>query len=183
MASTFQILQAAKIIHHGGIIAYPTESVYGLGCDPLSEHAVNRILQLKQRPVEKGLILLASNLQQLLAFVEISRDEEKKISDFKAPMTWLVKKSIQTPSWISGRHSKVAIRISQHPLVQQLCQQLAQPIVSTSANPSNKKPANSVLQARHYFRNNIDMYLNGETGPLKNPTPISDLANNELIRH
>jgi len=182
MPSKFQILQATKIIHNEGVIACPTESVYGLSCDPLSEKAVNKILQLKSRPVEKGLILISSSLEQLMPFLDISEEESKKITEYKTPMTWLVKKSRYTPPWVHGSHSKLAIRVSLHPIVGQLCDHLAHPLVSTSANPANMKPAMSVLQARHYFKNAIDLYLNGETGPLEKPTPISDLADNTLIR-
>ncbi len=182
MPSKFQILQATKIVHNEGVIACPTESVYGLSCDPLSEKAVNKILQLKSRPVEKGLILIASSLEQLMAFLDIGEEESKKITEYKTPMTWLVKKSPHTPPWVHGRHSKVAIRVSSHPVVRQLCDYLAHPLISTSANPANMKPATNVLQARRYFKNAVDMYLNGETGALQKPTAISNLADNTLIR-
>ncbi|HED36042.1 MAG TPA: Sua5/YciO/YrdC/YwlC family protein [Gammaproteobacteria bacterium] len=182
MPSKFQILQATKIIHNEGVIACPTESVYGLSCDPLSEKAVGKVLQLKSRPPEKGLILIASSLEQLMPFLDIGKEECKKITEYIPPMTWLVKKSAYTPPWIHGRHSKLAIRVSLHPIIRQLCDHLAHPLVSTSANPANMAPATSVLQARRYFKNAVDMYLNGETGALQRPTPISDLADNTLIR-
>lgn len=182
MPSKFQILQATKIIHKEGVIACPTESVYGLSCDPLSEKAVDKILRLKSRPVEKGLILIASSLEQLMPFLDIGEAECKKIIEYKAPMTWLVKKSRYTPPWVHGSHSKVAIRVSLHPIVKQLCDHLVHPLISTSANTANMKPATNVLQARRYFKNAVDMYLNGETGGLEKPTPISDLDDNTLIR-
>ena len=97
-------------------------------------------------------------------------------------MTWLVNKSELTPHWISGKHSKVAIRISKHPTVIELCNKLNYPIVSTSANPARLKPANTALQARHYFSDRIDMYLNGNTGELLTPTPITDLETGKKIR-
>ncbi|VAW70107.1 Threonylcarbamoyl-AMP synthase [hydrothermal vent metagenome] len=182
MPSKFQINQAASIIHNEGIIAYPTESVYGLGCDPLSETAVTAILQLKHRPLEKGLIIIAASLQQLQPYIDITPDQAKTITQYTRAMTWLVKKSIHTPPWISGKHPKIAIRVSQHPLVKQLCQRLQHPIVSTSANPSGAKPAVSAFQSRRYFKNQVNMYLNGKTGELKQPTPITDLQNNRQIR-
>lgn len=183
MLSKFQILKAARIIQNEGVIAYPTESVFGLGCNPLSEQAVFRILQLKHRPVEKGLIIIAASLDQLNPFINISKQEEEKITSYPSPMTWLVNKSELTPHWISGKHSKVAIRICQHPDVINLCKQLKHPIVSTSANPARLKPANTTLQARHYFSNQVDMYLNASTGKLNRPTPITDLEKNILIRN
>lgn len=182
MLSKFQILKAARLIQKGGTIAYPTESVYGLGCDPLSEKAVFRILQLKHRPVEKGLIIVAANISQLRPFIEISEQDKEVIAQYKTPMTWLVNKSELTPQWISGKHTKVAIRICQHPTVIKLCEKLKHPIVSTSANPAKLKPANTAMQARHYFSNQVDMYLNEKTGDLLTPTPITDLESGKQIR-
>lgn len=182
MQSKFPALKAARIIQNNGVIAYPTESVYGLGCDPLSEQAVFRILQLKRRPVEKGLIIIASSFEQLEPFIIISEKDKQKITGYDSPMTWLVTKSDHTPHWISGKHKKVAVRICQHPFVIDLCNKLKHPIVSTSANPTAKKPANTLMQARQYFSNQVDMYINGNTGKLKTSTPITDLETNTLIR-
>ena len=136
MSSTSQIPQAAQIILDGGIISYPTESVFGLGCDPQNEKAVHRILHLKQRAVDKGLIIIAGNLEQLNPYIYISNEEKQKILEEKSAVTWLVRKSRLTPRWVSGQHSKVAIRISQHPTVTNLCHETNGPIISTSANPA-----------------------------------------------
>ena len=182
MQSKFPALKAARIIQNNGVIAYPTESVYGLGCDPLSEQAVFKILQLKRRPVEKGLIIISSNIEQLEPFIRISDNDKAKIVNYNSPMTWLVNKSEYTPHWISGNHKKVAVRVCQHPFVIDLCNKLKHPIVSTSANPASKKPANTLMQARQYFSNQVDMYINGNTGELKTSTPITDLETNTLIR-
>ena len=182
MLSKFQILKAARIIQKEGVIAYPTESVFGLGCNPLSEKAVFRILQLKHRAVEKGLIVIAANIDQLKPFIDITELQEEKIVSYKQPMTWLVNKSELTPHWISGKHSKVAIRICQHPAAIELCKQLKHPVVSTSANPAKLKPANTAMQARHYFSNRVDMYLNGNTGNLITATPITDIETEQIIR-
>jgi len=182
MSINFKIRYAASVIRNSGIISYPTESVYGLGCDPLSQDAVERILTIKQRPVEKGLIIVASTLDQLKFYTTLSTENEKKISSHKSPMTWLVKKSAHTPSWISGKHNKIAIRISKHPLVQAICTQLNQPIVSTSANPAGLRPASNNLESRRYFGDEIDYYLSGDTGILGKPTPITDIETGALIR-
>ena len=182
MPSKFQIIKASHIIENDGVIAYPTESVYGLGCNPLSEQAVYKILQLKHRHVEKGLIIIAANIEQLLPYVNINTQDILTITDYASPMTWLVNKSDITPMWISGQHNKVAIRISQHPDVIKLCNKLGHPVVSTSANPAKLPPANNLIQARRYFSNRVDMYLSGATGQLKKPTPITDLENGRIIR-
>lgn len=176
------IKQAADIILNGGIISYPTESVFGLGCDPMSELAVQRILKLKQRPVEKGLIIIAANLQQLAPYIDISVDDEKNILRETQPTTWLVKKSSEAPLWICGTHEKIAIRVSQHPEVIQLCNFMKQAIVSTSANPAGHPPALSNAQSQLYFSNQVDFYLNSNSPMSGTPTRIQDIHTGSVIR-
>lgn len=182
MSSPFQIRQAANAIRNGGVISYPTESVFGLGCDPLCCTAVDKILQLKQRSVDKGLILIASHIKQLEPYVRLSDTQRTQLVEQASVTTWLVNKSAATPAWISGEHSKVAIRLSKHPLVQALCNQLNSAIVSTSANPSTLAPAKSQLRVRQYFPDELDYYLNGELGDVGNATPIIDMQSGKIIR-
>lgn len=182
MLSRFQLQQCIQVIENNGVIAYPTESVYGLGCNPMSPDAVFKILHLKHRPVEKGLILIADNLAQLEPYTKLNEKWRKQILETAAPTTWLVNKSELTPGWISGKHSKVAIRVSQHPIVKSICYGYGGPIVSTSANPAGSSPANTQLQARHYFDNQVDMYVPGLTGEVKQATPIIDIESQRQIR-
>ena len=183
MSSNFNINNAASVCRQGGVIAYPTESVYGLGCDPLDELAVYRLLFLKQRPVEKGLILLASNIEQLSSFIEIDSQQEKKLTrTTDKPTTWLVKASKNTPDWIRGTHQKVAVRITQHPTARALCDAVGFPVVSTSANRGGHSPARTATKVKCYFNNEIDFILAGTTGILKNPTQIIDLETDSIIR-
>lgn len=182
MSSKFQLNLAAKTINEHGVIAYPTESVFGLGCSPMSETAVNRILQLKRRAVEKGLILIAGELSQLKPYIDITIEEEQKILNNKTATTWLVRKSALTPLWISGNHRKVAIRLTRQPLVKCLCLALNQPIVSTSANPAGANPAMTALQCRQYFSDQVDLYLKDKTELSGKPTPIIDIETMETIR-
>lgn len=182
MSSPFQIRQAASAIRNQGVICYPTESVFGLGCDPLCWPAVEKILQLKQRPVEKGLILIASRIEQLTPYVLLNDAQRTQILEQTSATTWLVTKSTATPPWISGQHSKVAIRLSKHPLVQALCNQLDYAIVSTSANPSTQAAARTLLRVKQYFPGELDYYLNGELGNIGNATPIIDIESGAIIR-
>ncbi|VAW57488.1 Threonylcarbamoyl-AMP synthase [hydrothermal vent metagenome] len=182
MSSITDIQKAATIIQQDGVISYPTESVFGLGCDPLSKVAVNRILKLKSRGQDKGLIIIAGTLSQLEIYIDITTKQKHKILSVTQPTTWLVKKSNKTPNWVSGQHSKIAIRISQHPLVVRLCEQTNSAIISTSANPTGEKPALSSQQSQHYFLNQIDMYLEDATEISGCPTPIIDIETGDIIR-
>ena len=183
MSSTFNIQRAAAICRQGGVIAYPTESVYGLGCDPLDPLAVARLLDLKQRPVDKGLILLASDLDQLLPFIELTAEQKNKLTrGTDKPTTWLVTASEFTPQWITGKHEKVAVRITRHRTARQLCESLGFPIVSTSANRGGQPPARSAVKVKTYFNNELDFILAGATGLLGKPTEIRDLDTDKILR-
>lgn len=182
--SPWHLRQAAHVIHGGGIIAYPTEAVFGLGCDPLNSEAVFRLLDIKQRPVEKGLILIAANLDQLTQFIgPLSKADRGKLqASWPGPNTWLLPARPETPYWLRGDHETIAVRVTAHPGASALCRVANQAIVSTSANLSGRKPARSSLQARRQFGNQLDMILNGALGKEDRPTTIRDLSTDKLIR-
>jgi L-threonylcarbamoyladenylate synthase len=183
MSSRFGLQYAAQICRTGGIIAYPTESVYGLGCDPLNEASVHRILELKQRRVEKGLILLTDDVHKLLPFIDVSSQQQKKLlQQQEKPTTWLVAASDLTPSWIRGAHAKVAVRITQHVVAAKLCALLSYPIVSTSANPANKMPARNAMRVRQYFPDQLDAIISAAVDLHGKPSVIRDLDSGEIIR-
>lgn len=180
--SAFRIHNAIRRLRQGDIIAYPTEAVYGLGCDPLNEGAVMRLLQLKQRPVTKGLILAAASLQQLEAYLQLdSALRERCLATWPGPVTWVVPVRDWVPAWLTGEHRSLAVRVSAHPVVRELCARFGGPIVSTSANPGGKPPAINAMQVRNYFPGQVSI-LTGATGGLQNTTPIYDAVTGRSIR-
>ena len=181
MVSAFNIRKAAHAIKLGGLIAYPTEAVFGLGCDPYQLNAVLRLLKLKSRAVEKGLILVASQLEQLSDFIEPLTDEHQQKILAYPETTWLVPAN-NAPFWIRGSHDTVAIRLSAHSLVKELCNTTNQAIVSTSANPAGRKPAINSLQSHRYFHHELDIILSSETGGHNRPTEIRDLITEKVLR-
>ncbi|MFS2221916.1 L-threonylcarbamoyladenylate synthase type 1 TsaC [Pantoea sp. B65] len=168
------------------VIAYPTEAVFGLGCDPDSESAVLKLLALKQRPVEKGLILIAADYQQLqpyLADQQLSEQQrERMFSRWPGPVTWVVPASATTPRWLTGRFDSLAVRVSDHPDVQQLCRAFGKPLVSTSANLTGAEPCRSVAEVQAQFGAHFPLLV-GKTGGRLNPSEIRDVITGELIRH
>lgn len=175
---------ALHSLHRSGIIAYPTEAVFGLGCDPLNERAVRRLLQLKQRPWHKGLILIAASYDQLLPFIEPPEPHimAPVLASWPGPSTWLLPAQPWVPKWIRGRHQSLAVRVSAHPLVTALCRAWGGPLISTSANRSNCKAARSPWQVRLQFGDRLDYLLNGPLGGLERPTSIRDASSGRLIR-
>lgn len=177
--------KAVDVLHTGGVIAYPTEAVWGLGCDPFDALAVDKILRLKQRPMEKGLIVVAANMQQIAPLLdELSADERKVLaSSWPGPNTWLLPDPHQYfPAWIRGSFSTVAVRVSAHPLMNKLCLAYGGPIVSTSANPAALPPARSRLRVLRWFGRNVDYVLPGQLGGRSTPSAIRDLRSGQVFR-
>ena len=147
MAALLTPIEAATTLHRGGVIAYPTEAVWGLGCDPSNEAAVARLLALKQRPVDKGLILVAGTLEQfhgLLDWDALPTDRSEAVfASWPGPHTWIVPTSGRVPHWITGAHDGVAVRVSAHPQVVALCDAFGGPLVSTSAVFRPSRPASA----------------------------------------
>ena len=182
--SHWQIQTAARWIRSGGVIAYPTEAVFGLGCDPGNREAVQRLLDLKRRPMNKGLILVASRWQQLQPWLQPVADAQlgRMNKTWPGPTTWLVPAADDCPAWLTGQHTSLAVRVSAHPLVRQLCGILDSAIVSTSANISKLPPARSVLDIRLRFGRQLDFVLPGSLGGRTRPSRILDLVSGQLLR-
>ncbi|MFT4676720.1 MAG: L-threonylcarbamoyladenylate synthase [Candidatus Azotimanducaceae bacterium] len=174
----------AERLRQGAVIAYPTEGVWGLGCVPEDFDAVARLLALKGRPWQKGLILVASNIDQIKPYVEALNESElaELYEVWPGPVTYLLPRSSRTPTWVSGEHQTVAIRVSAHPVIQSICSELGQPIVSTSANPAGKPPAANRLLLTQYFADQLDYVVPGDLGDLNGPSEIRDLRTRSIVR-
>ena len=177
-----QISQAVAIIQHGGIIAYSTETILGLGCDPYNRSACKRLLWLKQRSVEKGLILLVDDIDELTNLSQpLSSTQCSTIaSAIVTPTTWLLPAKASIPAWVMGKHNKVAVRITQHPQAQQICK-TAGAIVSTSANYATYQPARNQNELRDWFGPHLDYIIMGPSGSGL-PSEMRDLISGEIIR-
>lgn len=176
---------AASLLQHGGVIAYPTEGVWGLGCNPFDETAVMRILQMKNRPVDKGLILVAAGVDQIAALLEPLSAAQRitLLSTWPGPTTWLLPDPEQrVPAWIRGKFATVAVRVSAHPLVVRLCRKFDGPLVSTSANPATEPPALSRLRVLTWFGHELDYVVPGRLGNQQGPSTIRDLHSATPVR-
>ncbi len=183
MQSRWQVQRVARVIRQGGVIAYPTEAVWGLGCDPWNEAAVDRLLALKDRPMHKGLILVAERIEQFDFLLDDLPERwiARLLETWPGPNTWLVPHQNRLPEWISGIHDSVALRVTDHPLVRELCA-LTGPLVSTSVNPAGRPSARSRLRVEQYFHGQLDAVLGGYLGGRRNPSLIRDLRTGDVIR-
>ena len=203
---TDSVIEAAHWLQQGQLLAYPTESVWGIGCDPFNQQAVEQLLAIKQRPLEKGMIVVTDSVIRLKMLINsLNEDQRQQVlvswrndtdSDVnsKQAHTWLLPLSenlpVSIPAWITGAHHSVAVRVIDHPLVQQLCRQVVSVhnpygfVVSTSCNPSGQPPALTLSQAQAYFSDSNEQvgYLKGETLGYQLPSQISDARTGQVIR-
>lgn len=179
-----KIEDAANILKSGGVIAYPTEAVFGLGCDPLNEKAINRILKLKKRPGDKGFIIIASHFRQLENYVESVPEQtmQEVLKTWPGPVTWIFPAKKTVSKLLVGADQTIAVRVTAHLVAKQLCEMFGGAIVSTSANISNESPARDIATLQRYFDNQLDGIVEGELGSLTKPTEIRDVITNKVIR-
>lgn len=168
----------------GGVVAYPTEAVYGLGCDPFSIDAVSRLLELKNREMKQGFILIAASWQQVQTLVEpISPQALSHVFEtWPGPTTWTFPATKEVPTWIRGTHNSVAIRVTNHPAARLLCEHYGGPLISTSANVHGFPPARDARTLKMIFPNKLDAILTGEVGGRQRPTEIRNAVTGEVLR-
>lgn len=178
-----RISQAVEIIRQGGVIVYSTDTVLGLGCDPNNQIAVEKILWLKHRSVDKGLILLVTSFNEMEKFSEaLPTSQHEKINSAKEsePTTWLLPANNRSPPWITGKQSSIAIRITRHSIAKKLCSAVGA-IVSTSANISKYPTIQNEQQIRSWFGSHIDYVILGPPGTGQ-PSEIRDVVTGKVVR-
>ncbi|MCX8650233.1 Sua5/YciO/YrdC/YwlC family protein [Gilliamella sp. B2776] len=185
MTNLLTVSECIGRLKNGDVIAYPTEAVFGLGCDPNNEIAVLNLLQLKQRSIDKGLILIASDYQQLLPYIDDStlNKEQKRLAftSWPGPVTWIFPKNKTTPYFLTGKFDSIAVRVTNHPLVCQLCDLFGKPLISSSANLSGHNPCRTIFDVKQQFGECFPV-LRGETGHRLQPSEIRDIRTGNIIR-
>ena len=177
---------AARLLHQGGVVAYPTEAVWGLGCDPFDPQALVRLLAIKQRPAAKGMIVIAADLAQVHSHLrwEALPDARRTqvLASWPGPNTWLIPCAESVPHALRGEHDTLAVRITDHPIAAALCRAFGGPIVSTSANLTGEPPAFRREGLSPALLALVDGVCEGETGGLAAPTAIRDARTGEVLR-
>jgi L-threonylcarbamoyladenylate synthase len=173
----------AAHLKRGGVIAYPTESCYGLGCDPRNRRAVQRILQLKRRPQKKGLILIASDYHQVVPFIQplTAAEQQRLQQDGAQAVTYLMPARPSCPRWLRGVHESLAVRLTAHAFARQLCRSVDSALVSTSANRSGMRAAKTYAECSRMFGKSV-WVLGGRVGKRKRPSTIRAWAGDRIVR-
>ena len=187
-----KLARAVAILRAGGVIAYPTEAVFGLGCDPWREAALRRMAAIKRRRLAKGLILIGADVGHLEPFVRPDWMEwvERRLGGTRGPadppVTWLVPARARAPAAVTGRRSgsgaRVAVRVTGHPIAAELCREYGGAIVSTSANTAAARPARSALETRRRLGRHVDLVVPGPTGGHLRPSAIRDAETGRTLR-
>jgi L-threonylcarbamoyladenylate synthase len=186
MSADLNIPSAVALLIRGGVLAYPTEAVWGLGCIPFDGEAVHRLLAIKRRPEEKGLILVAADAAQFDAVADwavLDAPQRARVhASWPGPNTWVVPALASAPTWITGGRADIALRVSAHPVVAALCTRLGGPLVSTSANLTGEPPARTRDELSPALLALVDGVCEGETGGLAAPTTIRDARSGDVLR-
>ncbi|MGI9291620.1 MAG: Sua5/YciO/YrdC/YwlC family protein [Gammaproteobacteria bacterium] len=183
MPSSIHYRKTARLLQSGGVIAYPTEGVYGLGCAPDDAEAVMHILNIKSRRMDAGLILISPNLDLLLPWINPSSAELQQLNSTQPnPVTWIVTAAKNTPEWLTGGCHTLAVRITDHPDVTRICLAAGFPLVSTSANRSGRPPARTRLQAHKWLGQSIDEVTPGALGDAAGPSEIRVAQTDQVLR-
>lgn len=182
--AALSVQQAARLLKAGKVIAYPTEAVFGLGCDPHNGQAVHHLLALKQRSPDAGLILIADRYEFFQPFIGQVADAQLKVAlaSWPGPVTWLFPRASTVADWLAGKHPTIALRLTAHPVCRALCAAFGGAIVSTSANVAGQPAPYSTKQVSHYFPEGLAGIVEGELGGRELPSEIRDLATGQLIR-
>jgi len=170
----------------GGVVAYPTEAVYGLGCDPGNRRACERLFAIKRRPPSQGVLLIAAAFPELEPYIDMSAVPAaamaRATATWPGPHTWIFPRARETPDWLAGALAGIAVRVTAHTPAAELCQNFGGALVSTSANRHGEAPARSADEVRDVFGDELDAILNGPLGGLERPTPIRDAISGVVVR-
>ncbi len=178
------VAAGARIIKSGGVVAYPTEACFGLGCDPANTNAVRRILAMKQRHWDKGLILVSDRVERALPYLaELSPDQLAQLGGKSdTPVSWVCPASSRVSRWVRGRFDTIAVRITSHPPTARLCREAGMVLVSTSANRAGQPPLKSARNVLKVFRGDVDLVVDEPIGRASRPSTIIDISSGEVLR-
>jgi L-threonylcarbamoyladenylate synthase len=177
---------AAALLRNGGVLAYPTEAVYGLGCDPHDRIAFERLFALKQRPPTQGVLLIAADFSQVERYIDLEKVPADVLAQVQAswpgPNTWIFPRTAAVPEWVAGAHAGIALRVTAHAPAAALCRAYGGALVSTSANPHGSPPARSAQTVLEYFGAALEGVLDAPLGGQQRPTVIRDALSGAIIR-
>ena len=182
--NALNINSSVEWLNAGKILAHPTESIWGLGCDALNEEAVNLIFKIKKRDKKKNFILLVKSVESFEKYLEEINTEDKTFLNkyWPGPYTFLIKYNEKLPTHLKNASGKIAIRVSNHLPTKQLFKTYNGYIVSTSANISGKDNLDDPNEIINFFEYDEIAYYDEILGKNITPSKIIDLESRTVIR-
>ncbi len=174
-------LSLYRHLKHGGVVAYATESCFGLGCDPMNRQAVQRLLRIKGRPQAKGLILIAADVKQLKPYLAPIPADLNLAAYWPGPTTLLLPASRRCPRWLTGKHSTIAVRVTAHSDARRVCQAAGMALVSTSANRSGQRALRTAAACHALFGDEVRV-LPGRVGARRRPSTVLNPLSGRVVR-
>ena len=161
------IAQAVHILKKGGIVAYPTETFYGLGVDGHNEHAIEKVFRIKGRNFKNPIPIIIGNTKDLVTLVvDIQEYSQTLLQRFwPGPLTMVFMASLNVSSLLTASTGKIGIRISRNPIATALATSLTHPITATSANPSGQTECTTASEVIQCIGHDIDMVIDGGPTP------------------
>ena len=182
------IKNCIRVLEEGGTILYPTDTVWGLGCDALNEAAIEKIFTIKNRPKEKSLIILLAETKDILRYVAAPHpDIIDIIEKFDRPTTVIYEHALEFPANAVHENGSIAIRVTTDPFCKALIKRLKKPIVSTSANLSGAPTAAIFKDVDEVIKQNVDYVVHHrqEDETIAQPSRLIKLADDgtmEILR-
>ena len=184
MKPAVDVKAAVSALRKGGVIACPTEAVWGLSCDPDNDEALAHLMRMKERDPAKGVILVAASIAQFQPWLnQLPLELHAPLAaSWPGPNTWLVPDNGRSHGLVRGAHQSVALRVTDHPLMKALCEAFGGPLVSTSANRAGDPPAMSAEEVATIFGDDVAAIVAGELGGNAQPSTIRDLVTGKVMR-
>jgi L-threonylcarbamoyladenylate synthase len=184
MAEDDPLRSAAAALRAGGVVAYPTEAVFGLGCDPRDAAALARLVALKGRPADLGVIVIAAEFSQLAPYLAPlpAELEARAAATWPGPVTWVWPAAAGLPALLTGGRGTLAVRVTAHQPAAALCHAFGGALVSTSANRHGAPPARTAVEVRATFPDGLAAVLDLPCGGAARPTEIRDAVGGQVLR-
>jgi len=175
--------EAARIVSTGGLIAFRTDTLYGLGADPLNRPALQKIRELKAREENKAILILISDMDQVDRFVEEKSGIFGLIANghWPAPLTLVGPARSELPTELTAGSNTIGVRLPDNEKVRALVRVCGGALTATSANISGSAPARNAAEVEKYFPNGIDLIIDGGEVTVTEPSTVLDLSGSEPV--
>lgn len=174
-----------KILKSGGVIVFPTETVYAIAVNATIESAVKKLYKIKNRPLQKPVNIMVGNKKQILKYANVNNEIEKNIIEnfMPGPITVILQKRPNISNLVTANNTTVGIRIPNNKIGLEILKRCDFPVVASSANLSGENSGINIEKIKRDFANKVDIFIDGEISELSKPSTIIEIINNDIVIH